>query len=92
MAYLVVDEVHIEGGWLRDGLEEGGVLFRQRLLASEAALSVLLPPLLQPLLLLLLLPRHISVVEGNLRRCSDDSEFCWLRVDMCSPCGCSAAG
>ncbi len=86
MAYLIVDEVHIKWGWLRDWLEEGRVLLRQRLLARQAALRVFLPPLLQPLLLLLLLPCHISVVEGHLHRYSDASESCWLRLVISYHC------
>ncbi len=60
---LVIDEEAVERGGLWEGLEEGRVLFRQGLFAREPPHCVLLPPLLQPLLDLLLLPRHIPVVE-----------------------------
>ena len=70
--HLVVDEEAVERGGLGDGLEEGGVLLRQRLLASQPPRRVLLPPLLQPLLQLLLLPRHVPVVERHLRANTQD--------------------
>ena len=53
----------VERAGLGRGLEEDGVLLGQRLLARQPPLRILLPPLLQPLRYLLLLPRQITVVE-----------------------------
>lgn len=64
--HLIVDEVPIQRGGLWDGLEEDRVLLGQCFLACEPPCCIFLPPLLEPLLDLLLLPRHIPVVEGHL--------------------------
>ena len=66
-ARLADDEEAIQRAGLRRRLEEDRVLLGQRLLAGQAALRVLLPPLLQPLRHLLLLPRQVAVIEGHLR-------------------------
>lgn len=66
-ACLADNEEAVERAGLRRGLEEDGVLLGQRLLACQPPLGIFLPPLLQPLRYLLLLPRQVAVIERHLR-------------------------